>query len=91
MADENAFWQDTTISFKPVDETTEGIEDLEDRFYQDGFMMLSGFEVDAGLADDEFIPGQYDVEYDLSTTDIDPELYATEVFTGWLQYLKETF
>ena len=76
MADENAFWQDTTISFKPVDETTEGIEDLEDRFYQDGFMMLSGFEVDAGLADDEFIPGQYDVEYDLSTTDIDPELYA---------------
>lgn len=74
-ADANAFWQDTTISFKPVDETTPGIEDLEERFYQDGFLMLSGFEVDAGLNDDEFIPGKYDVEYDLSTTEIDPELY----------------
>ncbi len=74
-ADENAFYEDTTISFTPIDDDSPGIKELNEELAQEGFLMFSGFEVDAGLNDDEFIPGQYDVEYDLSTTDIDPKLY----------------
>lgn len=75
-AEENAFWQDTVVNFIPIDDSTPNINEIEQHFYDDeGIAILSGFEVDAGLEDDEFIPGQYDVEYDLSTTEIDPELY----------------
>lgn len=75
-AQENAFWQDTVVEFKPVDDTTKNITEIEQKLYdEEGFLMFAGFEVDAGLSDDEIIPGQYDVEYDLKTSDIDPEMY----------------
>ena len=75
-AEENAFWQDTVVNFKTIDDSTPNINEIEQHLYDDeGIAILSGFEVDAGLENDEFIPGQYDVEYDLGTTEIDPELY----------------
>ena len=76
-AEANAFWNDTVVDFKPIEENTETIRDIDQLLYeQEGVMILSGFEVDAGLKDDEIIPGQYDVEYDLSAADIDPSLYG---------------
>ena len=75
-AEENAFWTDTEINVKPRDDSTENVQETEQKLYEDdGILMLAGFEIDAGLADDEYMPGSFDVEYDLSTTDIDPKLY----------------
>lgn len=75
-AQENAFWNDTTVDFKPIKENTETIKDINELLYEnEGVLIFSAFEVDAGLKDDEFIPGQYDVEYDLKSTDIDPAFY----------------
>lgn len=74
-AKENAFWNDTDITFKPVDNSTKNINKIEQNLYDDGFLTFSAFEVEAGLKDDEFIPGQYDVEYDLTTLNIDPGMY----------------
>ena len=76
-AEANAFWNDTVVEFVPLTEDTETIKDIDQLLYeQEGVMIFSGFEVDAGLKDDEIIPGQYDVEYDLSTTEIDPSVYS---------------
>jgi hypothetical protein len=75
-AEANAFWNDTTVDFKPLEEETEIIKDIDQLLYEnEDVLIFSGFEVDAGLTDDEIIPGQYDVEYDLSTLDIDPSTY----------------
>ncbi|MCR5095171.1 MAG: hypothetical protein K6A70_00335 [Erysipelotrichaceae bacterium] len=75
-AEANAFWDDTVVDFKPIEEDTETIKDIDQLLYEnEGVLIFSGFEVDAGLKDDEIIPGQYDVTYDLSSTDIDPSVY----------------
>lgn len=76
-AEANAFWNDTTVDFKPFEEETEIIKDIDQLLnVNEDVLIFSGFEVDAGLADDEIIPGQYDVEYDLSTLNIDPSTYG---------------
>ena len=75
-AEANAFWNDTTVAFKPLEENLETIKDIDGLLYEnEGVLIFSGFEVDAGLKDDEIIPGQYDVEYDLRTSNIDPAFY----------------
>lgn len=74
-AEKNAFWKDTDITFKPVDNSTKNIKKFEQTLYDDGILAFAAFEVEAGLDDKEFIPGQYDVEYDLSTLDIDSSMY----------------
>ena len=75
-AEANAFWNDTTVSFKPLEEETDNIRDINQMLYEnEDVLIFSGFEVDAGLNDDEIIPGQYDVKYDLKTSDIDPSVY----------------
>ncbi len=75
-AEANAFWEDTDINFKPIDESTENIREIDQKLYdEEGILMVAGFEIDAGLADDEYMPGQFDVEFDLSTTEIDPDYY----------------
>ena len=74
-AEENAFWQDTEIRFTPVDDSTEGFSAVEDELFEQGYLSIAAWEVDAGLQDDETIPGEYDVEIDLSTLEIDPSMY----------------
>ena len=76
-AEANAFWNDTTVDFVPLAGDTETIQNIDQLLSeQEGVMIFSGFEADAGLKDDEIIPGQYDVEYNLSATDIDPAAYG---------------
>lgn len=74
-AEKNAFWKDTDITFKPVDNSTKNIKKFEQTLYDDGILAFAAFEVEAGLDDKEFIPGKYDVEYDLKTLDIDSDMY----------------
>lgn len=75
-AEENAFWTDTEINVKPIDDSTENIQETEQKLYEDGgILMLAGFDIDAGLSADEYMPGNFNVEYDLSKTEIDPKYY----------------
>lgn len=75
-AQENAFWSDATISCKLIDDSTENIRETEQKLYEDdGILMLAGFDIDAGLSADEYMPGNFNVEYDLSKTEIDPKYY----------------
>ena len=74
-AEKNAFWKDTDITFKPVDNSTKNINKIEQTLYDDGILAFAAFEVEAGLDDKEFMPGQYNVEYDLSTLNIDQSFY----------------
>ena len=69
-AEANAFWNDTYIEFKPLEEEKEVINSIDQLLYEkEGTLIFSGFKVDAGLEADEIIPGQYDVEYDLKSTE----------------------
>ena len=74
-AEANAFYKDTEVKFTPVDDSMESFPAFEDNLFEQGYMTVGGWEVDAGLKDDETIPGQYDVTIDLATLDIDPSMY----------------
>ena len=75
-AEAGAFWKDTIVQFTPIEEENESIRAIEEKLYEEeGFIPFAGFEVDAGLEDDEIIPGQYDVAFDLSSEDIGLDLY----------------
>ena len=77
-ADKNAFEQDTNIKVEPVTSDTKLSEATWTAFtavQEDGVLPIAAFEVDAGLADDEIIPGSYTVEIDLAKLDIPETLH----------------
>ena len=75
-AEANAFRKDTVVQFTPIEQESESLKAVEETLYEEeGFIPFAGFEVDAGLEDDEIIPGQYDVSFDLSSAEIDSDLY----------------
>ena len=77
-AEKNAFWQDTEIRMTPVTEADATLLNTVSALEKDGYMAIAGWEVDAGLADDEVIPGTYSVSLDLK------ELGISEVFNDYL-------
>ncbi|MBR4461876.1 MAG: hypothetical protein IKS51_04780 [Erysipelotrichaceae bacterium] len=74
-AEANAFYKDTEVKFTTVDDSMESFLTAEDDLFEQGYMTVAAWEVDAGLNGDEIIPGQYDVTIDLATLDIDPSMY----------------
>ena len=77
-AEKNAFWQDTEIRMTPVTEADKTLLNTVSSLEKEGYMAIAGWEVDAGLEDDEVIPGTYSVSLDLK------ELGVSEVFTDYL-------
>ena len=77
-APENAFWQNTEIRMTPVTEADATLLNTVSALQEEGYMAIAGWEVDAGLADDEVIPGTYSVSLDLKTLGI------SEVFNDYL-------
>ncbi|MBQ1321546.1 MAG: zinc ribbon domain-containing protein, partial [Solobacterium sp.] len=74
-ADAGAFDQDTEIIFTPADESDPAVIAADEMLKEEGLYAVAAWEVNAGLADDEQMPGQYDVTIDLDTLDIDPVFY----------------
>ena len=77
-APKNAFWQDTEIRMTPVTEADKTLLNTVAALEEEGYMAIAGWEVDAGLADDEVIPGSYSVTLDLKALGI------SEVFSDYL-------
>lgn len=74
-AEANAFYKDTEVTFTPVDDGMESFLTFENNLFEQGYMTIGAWKVDAGLTGDEMIPGQFDVTIDLATLDIDPSMY----------------
>ena len=74
-AEKNAFAQDTDVKMTPLEEIPSQYDDILNELEEQWMLPISAWEVDAGLADDEVIPGVYEVEVDLNTLDIDPAFY----------------
>ena len=70
-----AFDNNTEIAFTPADENDPAVIAADEMLKEEGLYAIAGWEVDAGLSDDEQMPGQYDVTIDLDTLDIDPAFY----------------
>lgn len=73
-AEKNAFAQDTDIKIEPVTEADTQLVAVADSLEEEGKLAIAAFHVDAGLEDDEVIPGVYTVSYDLQKLDI-PESF----------------
>ena len=74
-APENALDKDRTFEVKRLTGTElDTMEGALTAVYEDA-LVIDGFEIDAGLDDNETLPGKYSVELDLDKLDILPELY----------------
>ena len=75
-AEEGAFMEDTVVSFTKLDELpeqfSEPIEELADQM----ILPIYVWEADAGLEDNEIIPGSFKVEIDLEEIGIDPDYWS---------------
>ena len=74
-AKENAFDKDTIVNFTVLDDLPTEYMQLDAELERQGLYPVYAWEVDAGLADDEVIPGEFEVEIDLDTLGIDPAFY----------------
>lgn len=74
-APENAFEKDTTIKIEPLSEVTRPVSDTIKELEANGEFMIAALEVNAGLEDDEIMPGSYEVSVDLKTFEIPESLY----------------
>ena len=74
-AEKNAFKENTTIKMASLTTLSGNALTAVERIENEGFLIVDGYEVNAGLEDDEIMPGEYTVDIDLSTLDVNPKLY----------------
>lgn len=74
-AAENAFEEDTVIRMTPISEADATARQAFSEMEAGGAMPIAAFEVDAGLSDDDIMPGTYTVSIDLDTLGISECLY----------------
>ena len=80
-AEADAFEQDTEIQITRAESFTDPEWTAAQQLYEEGYCVIDAYHVDAGLADDQVIPGEYQVTIDLATLELDPGLYeAVRVF-----------
>ena len=74
-AEKNALDKNRTFTVEDVDDQKEeelqAVLDTTDY----GYMLIRAWEVDAGLADDEFFPGQYQMDFNLKELGIPEDLW----------------
>ena len=76
-AEGNAFKQDTQVKITPLDTPDTAYEAALQELEEQGMYAIAAWHVDAGLKDNEVIPGAFEVELDLETLGIDPQDYAS--------------
>ncbi len=76
-APENAFYEDTVMTVEPLSASDFlRYEDCLDAATEHACALYKAWRVDAGLAPDEFMPGQFDVTMDLAQLGIPEDLWA---------------
>ena len=73
-APKDAFLQDTEIRIQPITEADETLLNTVAELEKERVRAIAAFEVDAGLEDDEVIPGTYTVSIDLDKLNVDESL-----------------
>ncbi len=73
MAPADAFWQDTTFKVTPVTEASGTLMAAFDMLDYMGNMPLAAFEMDAGLEDEDIIPGTYTITMSAEALGVDPD------------------
>ncbi|MBR4719325.1 MAG: hypothetical protein IKP31_03660 [Lachnospiraceae bacterium] len=76
-AEENAFDKDRSLSMTELsyEETVKVCESYERIFPEDPAILFGVWDFDAGLEEDEILPGSFKMEFDLDTLGIDKENY----------------
>lgn len=74
-APEDAFEEDTVITVTPLTEADDTAMGAFGRIEDEGALPVAAFEVNAGLSDDEIMPGTYTVSIDLDSLEIGESLY----------------
>ena len=75
-AEEGQLFDDTVLSFTPIEEDPDGrIMAAYDELRDEGMYVVGAWEADAGLNGDQALPGEYTVEFDLETLGIPEEMY----------------
>ncbi|MBO4872137.1 MAG: hypothetical protein J5496_01840 [Lachnospiraceae bacterium] len=74
-APKDAFLQDTEIRIQPITEADETLLNTVAELEKERVRAIAAFEVDAGLEDDEVIPGTYTVSIDLDKLNVNESLY----------------
>lgn len=74
-AERDAFKENTVVMMTPKTTATEAELRAYESIENEGYMLVDCYDVDAGLDDNEVMPGEYTVTVDLSVLDIDPSLY----------------
>ncbi|MBO4241766.1 MAG: hypothetical protein J5883_00615, partial [Clostridiales bacterium] len=72
---ENVLYEDTVLSMDNVTEDTPGIEKLIEGLYEENVYALRAWQIDAGLENDQCLPGSYNVSIDLDEMGVDESLY----------------
>ena len=75
-AEAGALYDDTEITLAPLGEDRTDLLPLAADFEAFGEPLIGAWEVHAGLAEEEHLPGEYTVSIDLSTLDLDESLYG---------------
>lgn len=75
-AEENVFWQDTTVDVTPEDQIPSKYEKTVNELAEQGMIPIKCFEVNAGLENNEVSPGIFEIEFDLRDLGIDEEFYS---------------
>lgn len=74
-AEAGNLYDDTVITVSPVEADNATVLDLAEEMYQENIYALAAWEVNAGLDDNEVLPGEYRVDLDLEELEIPEELY----------------
>ena len=74
-AEAGAFEKDTVIKITSLDELPEQYAQIEEDLLAQWVVPVCVWEVDAGLKDNEIMPGCYEVEIDLEKLGIDPDFW----------------
>ncbi len=74
-ADSGAFKTDTNVKFTSLNAIPDKYTQIKDDLMAEWNLPVCAWEVDAGLNDDEVIPGAFEVEIDLEKLGIDPDFW----------------
>ncbi len=97
-AEENAFDKDRSLSMTELsyEETVKVCESYERIFPEEPAIMFGVWDFDAGLEEDEILPGSFKMEFDLDTLGIDKEnydyvrMYRIDDSGKWYEYVTNT-
>ena len=74
-AEENALYEDTVITMKPIEGDSEAVRSVAADFSESLEPIVYAWDLNAGLGPQETLPGEYKIEIDLDTIGLDESLY----------------